>query len=189
VLTQTFPGALQSVRLTVQGGVPASAHQALTVATLAGALQPSTEGPVTPVNAERIASERGVRSHCDASTMKRDFMSLLRVEAVIDEQRHSASGTVLGHRHGRMVQLDDYILDAIPEGPLILTFHRDEPGVVGKLGTVVGATGCNISRMQIGQSKDQSSALGVLNLEGDVDEALLAQVQAIDAVEQARLVR
>ena len=43
--------------------------------------------------------------------------------------------------------------------------------------------------MQIGQSKDQSSALGVLNLEGDVDEALLEQVQAIDAVEQARLVR
>lgn len=189
VLTQTFPGALQSVRLTVQGGVPASAHQALTVAALAGALQPSTEGPVTPVNAERIASERGVRSHCDASTMKRDFMSLLRVEAVIDDQRHFASGTVLGHRHGRMVQLDDYVLDAIPEGPLILTFHKDEPGVVGKLGTVVGATGCNISRMQIGQSKDQSSALGVLNLEGDVDAALLEQVQAIDAVERARLVR
>ena len=88
-----------------------------------------------------------------------------------------------------MVQLNDYVLDAIPEGPLILTFHKDEPGVVGKLGTVVGATGCNISRMQIGQSKDQSSALGVLNLEGDVDAALLEQVQAIDAVEQARLVR
>lgn len=189
VLTQTFPGQVQSVRLTVQGGVPASAHKALTVATLAGALQPSTSGPVTPVNAERIAEERNVRTHCDASTMKRDFMSLLRVECVIDEQRHFASGTVLGHRHGRMVQLDDYVLDAIPEGPMIVTFHKDEPGVVGKLGTVIGNAGCNISRMQIGQSKDKTTALGILNLEGDANDALVDRVQSIDSVEQARLVR
>ncbi|MEC8650958.1 MAG: phosphoglycerate dehydrogenase [Planctomycetota bacterium] len=189
VLTQTFPGALESVRLTVQGGVPPSAHQALQVATLAGALQPTTDGPVTPVNAERIADQRGVRIHCDASTMKRDFMSLLRVEVVVDGARHSASGTVLGHKHGRMVQLDDYVLDAIPEGPLVVTFHRDEPGVVGKLGTVIGDAGYNISRMQIGQRKSAGAALGILNLEGPADDALLDQVRAIDSVDRAQLVR
>ncbi|MGC6486414.1 MAG: phosphoglycerate dehydrogenase [Planctomycetota bacterium] len=189
VLVQTFDGPLRSVRLTIQGGVPASAHQALTVATLAGALQPTTAGPVTPVNAERIAADRGVRAHCDASTMKRDFMSLLRVEVTVGDERHAASGTVLGHRHGRMVELDDYVLDAIPEGPMIFTFHRDEPGVVGKLGTVIGAAGCNISRMQIGQRRERAAALGILNLEGPADEDLLEQVRAIDAVERARLVR
>ncbi len=194
LLTQTFEGPLVSVRLTVQGGVPASAHHALTVAALAGALQSSTKGPVTTVNAERIANERNVRSHCDASTMKRDFMSLVRVEALIGEQRHAASGTVLGHRHGRLVQLDDYVIDAIPEGPLLVTFHNDEPGVVGKLGTVIGDLGCNISRMQIGQSVQPgaaagTTALGVLNLEGDVPDELVQQVQAIDAVQAAKLVR
>jgi len=189
VLTQTFPGQLQSVRLTVQGGVPKTAHQALTVATLAGALQPSTSGPVTPVNAERIAEERNVRTHCDASTMKRDFMSLLRVECVIDEQRHFASGTVLGHKHGRLVQLDDYVLDAIPEGPMLVTFHRDEPGVVGKLGTMLGDAGCNISRMQIGQNKDKSTSLGILNLAGDAPDDLVDKVQAIGSIDRACLVR
>ncbi|MAD34524.1 MAG: phosphoglycerate dehydrogenase [Planctomycetes bacterium] len=189
VLTQTFDGPVQSVRLTVQGGIPTSAHRALTVATLAGALQPSSSGPVTPVNAERIAQERDVRAHCDASTMKRDFMSLLRVEVVIDGERHSAAGTVLGHKHGRMVQLDDYVLDAIPEGPMIITFHRDEPGVVGQIGTVIGSAGCNISRMQIGQDKHTATALGILNLDGEVDDSLLDAVRAIAAVENARLVR
>ena len=189
VLVQAFDGPLRSVRLTVQGGVPASAHQALTVATLAGALQPSTDGPVTPVNAERLAAERGVVARCEASTMKRDFMSLLRVEVALGDEHHFASGTVLGHRHGRMVELDDYVLDAIPEGPMIITSHRDEPGVVGKLGTVIGAAGCNISRMQIGQRRARATALGILNLEGAVDAGLLEQVQAIDAVDRARLVR
>ena len=88
-----------------------------------------------------------------------------------------------------MVQIDDYVLDAIPEGPMIVTFHRDEPGVVGKLGTVIGDAGCNISRMQIGQSKERATALGILNLEGTADDALLAQVRTIDSVEHAQLVR
>lgn len=189
LLTQTFDGPLVSLRLTVQGGVPASAHRALTVAMLAGALKPLVSGPVTPVNAERIANERNVRTHCTASTMKRDFMSLLRVEAVIGDTRHAASGTVLGHRHGRLVELDDYMIDAIPEGPMLLTFHRDEPGVVGKLGTLLGEGGVNIARMQIGQSKDRAVALGILNLDGDPGEQLLAKVKALPPIDDARLVR
>ena len=108
---------------------------------------------------------------------------------VIDGERHSAAGTVLGHKHGRMVQLDDYVLDAIPEGPMIITFHRDEPGVVGQIGTVIGSAGCNISRMQIGQDKHTATALGILNLDGEVDDSLLDAVRAIAAVENARLVR
>ncbi|MFK7743040.1 MAG: phosphoglycerate dehydrogenase [Planctomycetota bacterium] len=192
-LAQTFEGPLGSLRLTVQGGVPASAHRALTVAMIAGALKPSVQGPVTPVNAERIAEERNLRVHCEASTMKRDFMSLLRVEALIGDERHSASGTVLGHKHGRMVELDDYVLDAIPEGPMLVTFHRDEPGVVGRLGTLVGDAGCNISRMQIGQGQGGGAALGILNLDavpaGEPAEMFVRSVRDLPAVERALLVR
>ncbi len=190
-LVQTFDGRLQSLRLTVQGGVPESAHRALTVAMLVGALKPSVAGTVTPVNAERIARERNLRVHCDSSAMKRDFMSLLRVEALFGDERHFASGTVLGHSHGRLVELDDYVLDAIPEGPMLVTFHKDRPGVVGKLGTVLGDQGVNISRMQIGTAthEETHTALGILNLDGDPDDALLDRVRAIDAIVQARLVR
>lgn len=193
-LTQTFEGPLESLRLTVQGGIPASSHRALTVAMIVGGLRASVTGTLTPVNAERIAEERNVRVHFDSSTMKRDFMSLLRVEAMIGGKRHIASGTVLGQRHGRIVELDDYILDAIPEGPMLVTFHKDEPGVVGKLGTLLGDAGCNISRMQIGSNKDSSKqeqgmALGVLNLDGNVHDDLIAKVLTIDAIVHARLVR
>jgi D-3-phosphoglycerate dehydrogenase len=192
-LVQTFPGPLQSLRLSVQGGIPASAHRALTVAMVIGALRPSVAGTLTPVNAERIARERNVRVHCEATSMKRDFMSLLRVEAVLGDQRHFASGTVLGHRHGRLVELDGYVIDAIPEGPLLVTFHRDQPGVVGRLGTVLGDAGINITRMQIGtQGRNGEApaglALGILNLDHAPTEAQLAAVRAIPAIERARLV-
>ena len=196
-LVQVHDGPLVSLRLTVQGGVPDSAHRALTVAMIVGALKPSTTGPLTPVNAERIADERNVRVHCEASTLKRDFMSLLRVEALIGDTRHFASGTVLGHNHPRLVELDDFVLDAIPEGPMLVTFHKDQPGVVGQLGTVLGQHDCNISRMQIGTASRAAAAagnadgvaLGVLNLDGDANDALLVDVRAIDAIERAFLVR
>jgi D-3-phosphoglycerate dehydrogenase / 2-oxoglutarate reductase len=193
-LVQTFPGALRSLRLSVQGGIPPSAHHALTVAALLGALRHSVEGTLTPVNAERVAADRNVRVHCEASTMKRDFMSLLRVEVVLGDQRHFASGTVLGQRHGRLVELDGYVLDAIPEGPMLVTFHQDRPGVVGRLGTVLGDAGVNISRMQIGSMNGgdgdaKRTALGILNLDGEPDEALLERIRSIDAIERACLVR
>ena len=59
----------------------------------------------------------------------------------------------------------------------------------GADGTVIGSAGCNISRMQIGQDKHTATALGILNLDGEVDDSLLDAVRAIAAVENARLVR
>ncbi|MEO6598006.1 MAG: phosphoglycerate dehydrogenase, partial [Planctomycetota bacterium] len=191
-LVQTFDGSLQSLRLSVQGGIPTSAHRALTVAMVCGALRPSVTGTLTPVNAERIARERNVRVHCEASSLKRDFMFLVRVEAVIGEQRHFASGTVLGHRHGRLVELDGYVIDAIPEGPMLVTFHKDEPGVVGRLGTALGDAGINITRMQIGTASASAgkpaTALGILNLDRAPNLAQMKTVRSILAIERACLV-
>lgn len=187
-LTQTFEGPIVSLRLSVQGAIPATSHRALTVAMIVGALRSSVSGTLTTVNAERIAEDRGVRVHCESTAMKRDFVSLLRVEALIGDTRHIASGTVLGQRHGRIVELDDYIIDAIPEGPMLVTFHKDEPGVVGKLGTILADSGCNISRMQIGTGKDKDTALGVLNISGGLPDSLRAKVQSIPAVVSAHIV-
>jgi len=193
LLVQTFDGPLESLRLTLQGGIPASANRSLTVATLLGALRPSVNGMLTPVNAEQVAKDRNIRVHCETSSLKRDFMVLLRVEALLGGKRHFASGTVLGQRHGRLVELDDYVLDAIPEGPMLVTFHDDRPGVVGHLGTMLGNAGINITRMQIGAAAkkdgaDQAPALGVLNLDGAPDQDLVAKVGAHPAIRAVRVV-
>jgi D-3-phosphoglycerate dehydrogenase len=190
LLVQTFPGALRSLRLTVQGAIAEAAQKPLRVAMVAGALKPTTTGAVTPVNAERIAKDRGIAVVVDASTMKRDFMNLVRVEAQVGDERHVATGTVLGHRHGRLVELDDYVLDAIPEAPMLVTFHADQPGVVGKLGTMLGDAGINISRMQIGIAEDQSSpAVALLNLDRPLDATQLAAIRSLSPIRRAELVR
>ena len=188
-LTQVFDGPIESLRLTVQGGMPASAQRPLTVAMIAGALNnrrpDGAAGPVTAVNAERVAEEAGVRTHCETSSLKRDFMNLLRVEALIGGERHFVSGTVLGQRHGRMVELDDYLLDAILDGSMLVTFHEDKPGVLGKLCTVLGERGVNIDRMQLGPAGDDGVAVGILNLSAAIDGDALSEIAESPAVQRA----
>lgn len=186
-VVQVFPGEVQSLRLTLQGAVPELAMRPLTVAMMTGALSKRYDGPVTPVNVERLASDQKVRIHSEVSSMMRDFMNLVRVEVVIDEERHHVSGTVLGQRHGRMVQMDEFLMDAIPEGPALVTFHANSPGMLGKIGTVLGEHDINISRMQIGDGDDLS--LGVWNLAHPLTDAAYDQVKALPGIGRVCSVR
>jgi D-3-phosphoglycerate dehydrogenase len=189
-LVTVHPGRIESLRVTLQGGLAQGAARPLTVAALAGALRPAVEGPVTPVNAERVAERLGVRVHCESSTLKRDFLNLVRIEALVDGQRHHVTGTVLGHRHGRLIELDDRQLDAIPEPPLLVTRHRNAPGVLGAIGTALGALGINIERMQLADPPAEGRpALGIWNLEHPLDEAGLETLRALEVIETAVQVR
>ncbi|MEE2886293.1 MAG: phosphoglycerate dehydrogenase [Planctomycetota bacterium] len=186
-VTQAFPGRLQSLRLTLQGAVPESSSRSLTLAMLAGALAHQMKQPVTPVNAERVAEQAEVRVFTESSSMKRDFMNLVRVEALIDDVRHNASGTVLGHRHGRLVEIDGILMDAIPEGPALVTFHVDRPGMLGEIGTVLGQHDVNISRMQLGEGKEH--AIAIFNLAKPVTDDAFEQVTELSGIHVARSVR
>ena len=77
--------------------------------------------------------------------LKKDFVNLVRVEIASGLERHAASGTLIGKRHLRMVELDEFFLDAIPEGNLLVTRHKDQPGMMGRIGTILGDAGVNIA--------------------------------------------
>lgn len=187
-LVQVFDGELESLRLTLQGELPASVQHPVQVSMLTGALASRSERPVTPVNAERMADRMGLRVHTEISTLKRDFVNVIRIEAVVGGERHSISGTVLGYRHGRMVEFDDIMLDAIPEGPMLVTFHRDEPGVVGRIGSLLGAEGVNVARLQLGAGPANGQALGIWNLSRSLDDDVLARVRDDVSIVRARTV-
>ncbi len=184
-LVQIFPGKLESLRLTCQGELPEMATQALSLEMLGGALNVLADRPVTPVNAEAIAESMGVRVHSESSTLKRDFLNLIRIEALVDGERHFITGTVLGNRHGRMVQLDKFLLDAIPEGPLLVIFHHDKPGVIGAIGSILGDENVNISRLQLGAPPNGGPALGILNLSTPVEDGVLQRIRDLASIDSA----
>ncbi len=186
LLVRLFPGALSRIRILTQGDVAERSQDPVRVAALVGALRASGLDRVTPVNAERLAREAGVAFQLDRSVVKKDFVNLVRVEVTVDGGTHAASGTLIGSSHIRMVELDRFLLDAIPEGHMLFTWHRDRPGVIGRIGTLLGDAGINISRLQLGLAREQSGeAVGVLNLDAAVPPPVLEALQGLPDIVRA----
>jgi D-3-phosphoglycerate dehydrogenase len=184
LLVQASPGRIERVHVITQGEVGERTQRPVQVAALVGALRPRAARPVTAVSAETIAREAGIELGSERSTLKKDFVNLVRVEVTVEGRMHSASGTLIGRRHLRMVELDGFLLDAIPEGHLLVTLHHDRPGVIGRIGTALGDAGVNISRLQLGVARERTGvAVGVLNVDAPVPEPVLAALRAMPDVE------
>ena len=136
------------------------------------------------MNARRIAAAAGITVATHAASWKRDFQHLVQVELEVDGVRHAATGTVLGHRHGRMVELDGIAMDAIPEPPSIVTFHRDAPGVVGRIGTLLGSLGVNIARMQTCGTGVPGQALAILQVDRALEAGERAALAGLSGIER-----
>jgi D-3-phosphoglycerate dehydrogenase / 2-oxoglutarate reductase len=183
LLVQAYPGALREVRIQTQGEVGERSQRPILVAALVGALRPGSSELVTPVNAERIAKARQIAVSSERSVLKKDFVNLVRVEIVVGSEHHAASGTLIGRRHLRMVELDEFLLDAIPEGHLLITRHLDQPGMMGRIGTVLGDAGVNIARLQLGVARERSGeAIGILNVDSAVPPDVATRMRAVPGI-------
>jgi D-3-phosphoglycerate dehydrogenase len=166
----------------VLGGALAEVPPApLTRAFLSGLLQATTDRRVSVVNAESIAQELGivVDARGDASTPS--YASSLRVIA----DGTSITGTSIGGSP-RIVELDGYVIDATPIGAMLLTQHADVPGMIGRVGTILGDARVNISTMQVSRNTVGGDAVMVLSTDRPADEATLAALRAVPGIASVR---
>jgi D-3-phosphoglycerate dehydrogenase / 2-oxoglutarate reductase len=147
------------------------------LAVLQGLLQTTTEHRVTPVNAPLIARERGMRISERSNPNTENYASLLVVRAHTADEVREFSGTVLRHEP-HIVQTDGFWVDFVPGGHLLITYHRDRPGIIGRVGTMLGAADVNISGMYVGRMAPREGAMMILRLDEAVPEAVLEQVRS-----------
>ena len=184
LLTQVFEGKLERVSIDLQGASVKEHEDAMRLAALVGALRGRGLN-ATPVNAPALAAEHAVDCDSTLRVVAREFMDFIRVEVVVDGASHFASGTNSG-RHGfRLLDFEQTRLDARLGGSMLLTRHVDQPGVIGRIGTLLGDANVNISRMQLGLRGEGSEALGLLNLDAPVPADLLATIRSLDFVRTA----
>ena len=103
-------------------------------------------------------------------------------------ESHLVAGTVFG-RDPRITRIDECYLDLPPRGFLLLTRHKDQPGVLGQLGTLLGKHEINIRRLELGPPKhdERGLAYGFLTLEARPNPAVLSEIQELEAVEEVQL--
>jgi D-3-phosphoglycerate dehydrogenase len=175
LMPQLFEDALNApLHMRLGGEIGGADTRPLRAAFLAALLQTTTERRVSIVNAQQIADEIGVMLEITGDPEPHAFSSILSVSA----GPHSITATVLSGGP-RIVQIDTYELDAIPQGAWIVTRHEDVPGMVGRVGTILGEAGVNISTMQVARDPRSDLALMVLAVDRAVARADVDAIRAI----------
>ncbi len=183
---QLCPGAIEQVEVEYAGEVADLNVAPITIAVLKGILEPVREG-VNMVNAPSIAQEIGLKVIESKVTLPQDFASLVTVRVRGCEDRLIA-GTIFHGGQPRIVRIDDFMLEAIPEGPTIFIQNQDEAGVVGNVGTILGAGGLNISRMQLALVPERNQAAMLVNVDDRPSEEIMERLRRSPHMITAQLV-
>lgn len=184
LITQLITGPVRSYDVEYCGELAEVDTQPVRLAVLQGLLEASSAERVTPVNAPLIARERGLRLTERTCPEAESYSGLLAVRVQTAADVHTFAGTVLrGEPH--IVQADGYFVDFVPQGALLFTYHRDRPGMIGRVGTLLGGADVNISGMYVGRLAPREHAMMVLTLDEPPSAEVLAMIQAEDDIERA----
>ena len=99
------------------------------------------------------------------------------------------AGVLFGGSEPRVVQIDEYRLEARPEGIVLIMQNQDVPGVIGQVGTLLASHGVNIGEWRLGRVQPGGEALSFINLDSEPSDAVLNELAVIPAVTQAKVVR
>ncbi len=147
----------------------------------------STSGSANYLNAPSLAEDRGMRVTESRPNESCEFTDLLTITVGNEEEEVALSGTFFGNQP-RLVKVDEHIIDAIPQGHLLIFENTDSPGVVGALGQVLGKNGINIAGMNLSRDKVGGEALSILNLDSAADDTVIGQMLEIDGISSAKAV-
>jgi D-3-phosphoglycerate dehydrogenase len=169
--------------------MPVEDLQPISRALLKGFLEPALRESVNYVNANVLASERNIQ-FIEAKTVEtQDYVQLISLRVETDQESHEIGGTLFGASEPRIVLIDGYRVDAVPEGVMLVCFNEDKPKIIGRLGMLLGENNINIANMTLGRKERGGPAVTVLNLDASVSPSLLKRIGKIRYVNEARVVQ
>jgi len=184
---QLAKGGVEEIKLEYMGELADLNTTPITVAFLKGLFTPILKDAVNYVNAPVIARDRGIRIVEAKSERADDFVNTLQVRVKTSTGENTAVGTVFGRNEPRLVRLNTFRLEALPSGYMLLVYNNDVPGVIGALGTTLGESGVNISRMTVGREEASNQNIILLSTDDLVSKDLLQKVEALGNITSAQV--
>jgi D-3-phosphoglycerate dehydrogenase len=183
------------IRIRYAGEVAEVGTHLLRSAVLAGVLNAVLDEKVNVVNAPAVAAARGLTVEEETRRREHGFPNTLEVSALPETtgqaKGFTAEGTVLHDGSPRVLQIEGIPLEAQLEGTILYLRNRDEPGVIGQVGTTLGKHGVNIATFALGRREAQrgAEAVSLVRIDGEVSAAILEPIRAITAITEAKLLR
>jgi D-3-phosphoglycerate dehydrogenase / 2-oxoglutarate reductase len=188
-LAQITPEAPLEVQVEYSGEIVEYDAAPATAAVLRGLLSPFLDSAVNYVNAPHLARERGLRIVESRSSRPSDFLNAVVVRVVGATVSNVVGGAVFSNKAVRLVRVNDFYLEAVPEGYILVLHNRDVPGVVGAVGTLLGRLGINIAGLELGRERVGGMAISLIHVDGQVPPAVLAELRTLEPIVSAQLIR
>ena len=182
---QLAGGRIESLNVKLQGELATSKSQPLVIASLKGLLYQALRERVNYVNANIEAKERGIRVVETRDQFVRDYPGSLYLEATGNLGIHSVTGTLLGDGEIRITDIDGFPINVPPSQYMLFTVHRDMPGIIGNIGSLLGSFNVNIASMQVGRKIVRGDAIMVLSIDDPLPEGILMEITKVQGIQEA----
>lgn len=186
--SQLVEGGFQEFNITYGGDIVQYDLSPLTMALVKGALSPILKETVNFINAVSLARERGIKIRESKASKEEEFVNLIQLEIKTDKQAKSICGTLSSNKQPRIVKIDEYYVEASPEGEMIMIQNWDKPGIIGNLGTILGKHKINIAAMSFGREKKEGKAISVLNVDSPISPEILEQIRKTENILYVKLI-
>jgi len=185
LVSQLAGGRVESLTVRLQGELAEKDSKPITIAALKGLLSQALRERVNYVNASIEAKERGIRVIETRDSSVRDYTGSLHLSAVGSLGEHSATATLLSDGEIHITGIDDFPINVTPTRYMLLTKHRDMPGIIGKIGSLLGSFNVNIASMQVGRKIVRGDAVMVLSIDDLLPDGLLEEIVKVPGIRDA----
>jgi D-3-phosphoglycerate dehydrogenase len=175
-------GSINDIEFEIMGDISEFDTSLLTVAFLKGFFENISMDAVTYVNAPYLAIERGITVKESKSRRSRDFVNLIQVTATEGEAKVTAGATLIGVNQEMFVNVLDYDIEIPPGKYMTFVTFEDKPGMIGRVGTVIGASGININSLQVGRRAIDGVAGMGLNLDSPLPGEIITELASEDGI-------
>ncbi|MFN8035552.1 MAG: phosphoglycerate dehydrogenase [Acidimicrobiia bacterium] len=189
LFTALAGGVVDTLEISYEGQIAGYDCRVLTLGVLKGMLGPVCDEPVSFVNAPQLAEDHGLTVRETSSSSARDYVNLVSMRGVVAGRPVHVAGTLVGKQESpRIVGIDDHAVDLPPSRHMLVVHNDDRPGMIGTVGTVLGAAGVNISDMDVGRSPSGDAALMALATDGPVPPAVLDDLSSRPGISLAKAI-
>ena len=180
--SQNLGGSIDEIKIEYKGSIAELMLEPITIAVLKGILTPILEETVNYINAPMIARERGIEVKEITTQEAGDYHHMLAVTIKSGDKESTVAGILHGKKEPRIIQIDGYAVEVVPEGEMLVLSNNDKPGVIGGIGTVLSKNNINIARMQFGREKKGGKAISVISVDAPVSKEVIGKIKKLPNV-------
>jgi D-3-phosphoglycerate dehydrogenase len=177
--SQIFEGGVTEITVEYRGDAAEINAAPVTIAAIKGFLSPILLETVNFVNAPFIARERGIEVKETKTRDSGDYQSIIGLRIKSRDRESYVAGTLFSKKDPRIILIDDYKVEIVPEGELLLMYNNDKPGVIGNIGTLLGENRINIARMHFGRETAGGKAISVVSIDSTPTPEIMQKIRAL----------